>query len=102
MNPIPRETIPPVTTCPETRLAVLSAAEVNELCAAQDSDIYALFRRCALAVLTSGIETDNARQLFEIYREFDVQFEQVDRGIVLHLKNAPATAFVDGVMIAGA
>ena len=102
MNPIPRETIPFVTVRPETRLAVLSAAEVNELCAAQDSEIYALFRRCALAVLTSGIDTDNARQLFEIYREFDVQFEQVDRGIVLHLKNAPATAFVDGVMIAGA
>ena len=102
MNPIPRETIPLVTVRPETRLAVLSAAEVNELCAAQYSDIYALFRRCALAVLTSGIDTDNARQLFEIYREFDVQFEQVDRGIVLHLENVPATAFVDGVMITGA
>lgn len=102
MNPIPRETIPLVTVRPETRLAVLSAAEVNVLCTAQYGDIYALFRRCALAVLTSGIDTDNARQLFEIYREFDVQFEQVDRGIVLHLKNVPATAFVDGVMITGA
>lgn len=102
MNAIPSDTVPFVTVHPETRLAVLSAAEVNELCAAQNSDIYALFRRCALAVLTSGINTDDARQLFEIYREFNVQFEQVDRGIVLHLKNAPATAFVDGVIIAGA
>ena len=102
MNEIPSQTIPSATVRPEKRLAVLSAAEVNDLCAAQNSSTYALFRRCALAVLTSGIDTDNARQLFEIYRDFDIQFEQADRGIVLHLKNAPATAFVDGEIITGA
>ncbi len=102
MTAIPGQTIRFATVRPETGLAVLSAAEVNDLCVAQNSIIYGLFRRCALAVLTSGINSDDARQLFEIYKDFDVQFEQVDRGIVLHLKNAPATAFVDGEIIVGA
>ena len=102
MNAILSLTIPSATVRPETRLAVLSAAEVNDLCAAQNNTVYDLFRRCALAVLTSGIDSDNARQLFETYQDFDVEFEQVDRGVVLHLKNAPATAFVDGEIIAGA
>lgn len=102
MKTIPTHTIAHASVRPETHLAVLSAAEVNDLCAAQDGAVYALFRRCALAVLTSGLQTDNARRLFEVYRDFDVRFEQVDRGIVLHLKNAPATAFVDGEMITGA
>jgi len=102
MKAIPSQTIAQATVHPETQLAVLSAAEVNDLCAAQNRTIYGLFRRCALAVLTSGIDTDNERQLLEIYRDFDVKFEQADRGIVLHLENAPAAAFVDGEMIAGA
>lgn len=101
MDMIRAETITRATVQPETHLAVLSAAEVNDLCAAQDSAIYDLFRRCALAVLTSGSVTDNARELFEIYHDFDIHFEPVDRGIVLHLSNAPAAAFVDGEMIRG-
>jgi len=94
-------TVPHVSVRPETHLAVLSAAEVNDLCAAQNETVYALFRRCALAVLTSGTDSDSARELFAAYRDFDVHFEQVDRGIVLHLQNAPATAFVDGVIVTG-
>lgn len=93
--------IPSSTVRPQTHLAVLSATEVNELCAAQNDKIYALFRRCALAVLTSGLVSDDARKTLEIHHDFDIQFEQVDRGIVLHLTNAPATAFVDGEMLAG-
>ena len=99
---LPTPTIPHATIRPESRLAVLSAAEANDLCAAQNETVYGLFRRCALAVLTSGSHSDNARELFEVYRDFDVRFEQVDRGIVLHLQNAPATAFVDGAIITGA
>ncbi len=101
VNTILHDTIAQATVRPQTHLAVLSAAEVNDLCAAQNSSIYALFRRCALAVLTSGVPTDNARALFDAYRDFDVRFEQVARGIVLHLKNAPAVAFVDGKMVTG-
>ncbi len=102
MKPIPTDTIATATVRPDSHLAVLSAREVNDLCAAQNSRIYELFRRCALAVLTSGIESDNAAELFEAFADFEVRFEQVDRGIVVHLKNAPAAAFVDGEMIVGA
>ena len=55
MKSIPTETIATATVRPDSHLAVLSTREVNDLCAAQNSRIYELFRRCALAVLTSGI-----------------------------------------------
>jgi predicted Rossmann-fold nucleotide-binding protein len=89
------------TVRPETHLALLSATEVNNLCAAQNRRIYDVFRRCALAVLSSGLPGDDVRKLSETYEDFDVRFEQADRGIVLHLTNAPAVAFVEGEIIAG-
>lgn len=100
MNITP-EIIRTASVAPDSSLAVLSQAEVNDLCAARGSKVYELFRRCALAVLTSGSHTDNARELLAAYPEFEIAFEQVDRGILLHLANAPALAFVDGVMIRG-
>ena len=54
---LPTPTIPHATIRPESRLAVLSAAEANDLCAAQNETVYGLFRRCALAVLTSNYGT---------------------------------------------
>ncbi len=86
---------------PENVLAVLSQAEVNKLCSARQGPLFDTFRRCALAALTSGLETDNARELLDAHANFQVSFEQVDRGLRLHLRNAPAHAFVDGVMIRG-
>jgi len=86
---------------PESVLAVLSQAEVNELCRARTGTIYQLFRRCALAVMSSGAESDDPRALLDTYASFEVDFEQVDRGIRLHLRNAPTRAFVDGEMIKG-
>ena len=102
MTTIPTHTIASATVRPETHLAVLSASEVHNLCAAQNDEIYDIFRRCALAVLTSGADVDDARVLSQLYRDLDVRIEQADRGILLHLTNAPATAFVDDEMIAGA
>lgn len=96
-----RQVIEHVAVMPEGNLAVLSQAEVNEICSVRSGHLYETFRRCALAALTSGIETDNARDLLEAYADFDVNFEQVDRGLRLHLSNAPANAFVDGRMIRG-
>ena len=80
---------------------MLSQAEVNDLCVATRGPLYAMFRRCALAALTCGMETDSALELLALYPNFDVKFEQVDRGVRLHLLNAPAHAFVDGRMIRG-
>ena len=91
-----------VVVSPDAALAVLSQAEVNDLCMVRGGKVYDLFRRCALAVLTSGTDSDDARALLEAYPDFEVTFEQVDRGIRLHLHHAPAAAFVDGVMIRGA
>ena len=96
-----RPVVAQAAVMPEGSLAVLSQTEVNDLCVARSGPVYDMFRRCALAALTSGIESDNARELLETYADFDVKFEQVDRGLRLHLTNAPANAFVDGQMIRG-
>lgn len=97
----PRPVVAQAAVMPEGSLAVLSQTEVNDLCVARSGPVYDMFRRCALAALTSGIESDNARELLETYADFDVKFEQVDRGLRLHLSNAPANAFVDGQIIRG-
>lgn len=86
---------------PKNALATLTPSEVNALCVSTRSKVYALFKQCALAVLTSGLESDDADFLTSAYADFDVHFEQSDRGIRLHLTNAPAEAFVDGELVEG-
>ena len=79
----------------------LSQREVNQLLSAEKSDVYQLFRRCALAVLNCGNETDDARAIFEKYRDFDIHLGRQAWGVKLQIRNAPAKAFVDGQMIRG-
>ncbi|MGD8913757.1 MAG: nucleotide 5'-monophosphate nucleosidase PpnN [Candidatus Thiodiazotropha sp.] len=86
---------------PEGTLEVLSQLEVNALLDTSARGLYGLFRRCALAVLNCGSETDNARDIFQTYRDFGIHLMQTNRGIQLRLENAPASAFVDGKMIRG-
>lgn len=86
---------------PEGSLEVLSQLEVNALLDTSARGLYGLFRRCALAVLNCGSETDNAREIFEAYRDFGIHLMQTNRGIQLRLENAPGSAFVDGRMIRG-
>jgi predicted Rossmann-fold nucleotide-binding protein len=66
-----------------------------------DEAIHKLFRRCALAILNLGNSTDDARAIFERYADFEIRVIQESRGVQLELLNAPAQAFVDGVMIDG-
>ena len=94
-------TIAHALVIPDSALSILSQAEVNALCMTRSGKIFELFRRCALAVMSSGGESDDARALLDAYADFEVDFEQVDRGVRLHLRNAPARAFVDGAMIRG-
>ena len=86
---------------PVTGMDVLSRNEVRRLHDASLGGLHALLRRCALAVLTSGSENDDALGIFERYRDFDIQVLQQDRGVKLELTNAPASAFVDGKIIRG-
>src|SRR5574337_1812816 len=86
---------------PVAGMDVLSRNEVTRLRDASKGGLNALLRRCALAVLTSGSENDNALGIFESYPDFEIQVLQQDRGIKLELRNAPASAFVDGRIIRG-
>ncbi len=86
---------------PEGSLEVLSQVEVDQLRNQGAGGLYPLLRRCILAVLNSGGNSDDARALLEKYRDFSIGFIQQDRGLKVSLKGAPASAFVDGVMIRG-
>jgi len=86
---------------PEGSLEVLSQFEVDQLKNGGAGGLYPLLRRCMLAVLHSDSQTDNARDLLQKFRNFEVGFIQQDRGLKVSLKSAPAEAFVDGKMIRG-
>ncbi|MFT5501272.1 MAG: putative Rossmann-fold nucleotide-binding protein [Woeseiaceae bacterium] len=86
---------------PEGSLEVLSQVEVEQLRYQGEGGLHALLRRCILAVLNSGANTDDARAVLAKYRDFKVGFIQQDRGLNVTLKGAPTTAFVDGKMIRG-
>lgn len=86
---------------PRGSLENLSQAEIDKLLDSGRGGLYPLFRRCALAVLTSGADVDNAQEALDRYREFDIQIVRHTRGIKLQVRNAPAEAFVDGEMIRG-
>ena len=86
---------------PEGSLEVLSQFEVDQLKSSGAGGLYPMLRRCMLAVLNSDSHTDDARELLETYRDFEVGFIQQDRGLKVSLKQAPARAFVDGRMIRG-
>jgi predicted Rossmann-fold nucleotide-binding protein len=87
---------------PEGSLELLSQHEVNRLrSTGGEGGQHEVLRRCALAVLNVGGQTDDTREVLEKYRDFDVFIVQQDRGVKLALRNAPPEAFVDGKMIRG-
>jgi pyrimidine/purine-5'-nucleotide nucleosidase len=86
---------------PRGSLENLSQSEIEKLLDSRAGGIYPLFRKCALAVLNSGSETDNAKEIFDRYKDFEVELVRQAWGIKLEIKNAPGQAFVDGEMIRG-
>lgn len=86
---------------PAGMLTSLSRSEVERLHDASHGELYELLRRCSLAVLNSGNESDDAEALLAEFRDFDITVEQFNRGIRLELCNAPGIAFVDGKIIEG-
>lgn len=104
--PIPvqsEETMPAptvnVTVTPRGSMEILSQREVRNLSQVGSGSTYQLFRQCALAILNTGARVDDARSILEAYADFEVHIHQLDRGVCLELRNAPADAFVDGHMI---
>jgi predicted Rossmann-fold nucleotide-binding protein len=94
------ETVDAVIT-PEGSLDVLSRAEVANLLDTSQGGLYTTLRNCALAVLNVGSMLDDGKELLERYKSFDIQIIPEERGIKLQVTGAPASAFVDGVMIRG-
>jgi pyrimidine/purine-5'-nucleotide nucleosidase len=86
---------------PRGSLETLSQSEIEVLLNTGSGGIHALFRKCALAVLNSGSDSDNAKLLFDRYADFDVNVVRHPWGIRLQIHNAPGSAFVDGQMIRG-
>jgi len=86
---------------PGGMLNTLSHSEVERLQQASKGDLAVLLRRCALAVLSSGSQTDDVEALMDRHSDFAIDVQQVNRGLRLEIRNAPASAFVDGKIIAG-
>lgn len=89
---------------PRGALEVLSQREVQQLrrvSETENSRLFELFQRCALAVLNSGSQDDDAAAVFDRYRDFSLEIAQRTRGIQLKIRNAPDGAFIDGRIIEG-
>jgi predicted Rossmann-fold nucleotide-binding protein len=86
---------------PRGSLENLSQAEIEKLLDSGQGGLYELFRKCSLAVLNSGAPTDDAKEIFDRYRDFDIRIVRQAWGIKLEVHNAPGSAFVDGQMIRG-
>ena len=93
------DTVPESSVFPYNHLACLSQDQIGQLIDRTDRAQYPLIRSCTLAVLSSGMATKDDVGLFAAYPNFDMDFEKHPRGLKVVLKNAPAHAFVDGVLI---
>ena len=86
---------------PRGSLENLSQEEIAKLLDSGQGGLYSLFRKCALAVLNSGAATDDVKEIFDRYRDFDIRIMRQPWGIRLEMRQAPGSAFVDGQMIQG-
>ena len=80
---------------PRGTLELLSQREVDALTDPEKPEaLYELFRSCALAVLNTGSESDDAAEIFETYKSFAIEIVGRTRGLKLNIRNAPESAFV--------
>ncbi len=87
---------------PRGTLELLSQREVAALTStARETQLMELFRRCALAVMNTGNPTDDAAAIFAAYSDFSIEVAKRTRGLKLVIRNAPASAFVDGRIVEG-
>ena len=89
------------TIKPARQMAVLSMRESERLHDISGTGLHNLFRKCALAVLSSGSQIDNCEELLAMYPNFDINVRNCHQGIQLEVTDAPASAFVEGQLIEG-
>jgi predicted Rossmann-fold nucleotide-binding protein len=94
------ETIKETLVRPTHSLNLLSQQEIFAAMHS-NAEVFQTFRECALAVLNTGNERDDAAEILQDYADFKVEIIPESRGIKLRLQNAPASAFVDGKLIRG-
>jgi pyrimidine/purine-5'-nucleotide nucleosidase len=90
-----------ITVSPVGSMDLLSQLEVAKLRDTGQGGLHERLRRCTLAVLNTGSRLDDARAVYEYFSDFEIELLQVERGIKLRMRNAPAQAFVDGELIQG-
>ncbi len=100
-KPLPLEKVD-IEIGPRGSMELLSQREVSALSDGRHPEaLQELWRRCALAVLNTGNETDDAAAIFDAYSDFSVEVVKRTRGLMLNIKNAPSTALVEGRMVEG-
>jgi len=82
---------------PRGSLENLSQAEIAKLLDSSQGGLYDLFRKCALAVLNSGADTDNAKEIFDRYRDFNIEIVRHAWGIKLQIRDGFDGYLVDSV-----
>lgn len=86
---------------PVGNMKLLSPMEVSKLQQSATCDLYTLYRNCSLAVLNAGSHTDDAEEIYQQYKDFEIKVLRRERGVKLELENPPKHAFVDGTIIKG-
>ncbi|MBX2847620.1 MAG: nucleotide 5'-monophosphate nucleosidase PpnN [Acidiferrobacterales bacterium] len=86
---------------PKGQLELLSNREILLLQSSSDSLYSEIFRNCALAVLSTGADTDDGHTLLAEHQNFEIELISSPRGVRLKLTNAPDNAFVEGSIIEG-
>lgn len=95
MKKVAHTTIRPLQT-----LNLLSQEEIRRI-SNPGENLHRLFRDCALAILNTDSQQDDAEEIFQAYADFDIRLVPQPRGVVVEIDNAPAQSFVDGELIRG-
>lgn len=95
MNKVPHTIIRPARS-----LNLLSQDEIYKL-SNPSAELHQLFRDCALAVLNTDSQQDDAEEIFNRFADFDIRLKPQSRGVMLEIFNAPAQSFVDEHIIRG-
>lgn len=86
---------------PVGNMNLLSQIEIEQLQESAESNLHTLYRNCSLAVLNVGSHTDNAEEIYQAYKDFQIEVVRRERGVKIALTNPPTEAFVDGNIIRG-